>query len=195
MTRRRWLLLGSLLAVLVLVALVANRDSRERQQQRRREAQERALEEYERKPGAPEFLVAFSRTPHDGFRAFKDVEADDAQYRGKVFRVVGRASSLRLVEDKARVELVLRDRDDTATFHLHFITSARGLEAARRGSGLLPIPKCGDTDGDLVIVDGIFESRAAFTHSYVQWQGKGDDWEAALREAKKGLDLDKLNRR
>jgi len=194
-TRRRWLVGGSLLAVLILVALVANRSARKRHQQRQEEAKQRALDDYERQPGTPEYLVAIDRTPHHGFRAFQDLEADDAKYRGKVFRVVGRASSLRLVEDKARAELVLRDRDDSATFHLHFITSARGLEAARRGSGLLPIPKCGDTDGDLVIVDGIFESRTLFTHCYIRWKGKGDDWAAALREAKKGLDPDKINRR
>jgi hypothetical protein len=193
-TRRRWLLLGALVAVLVLVALVANRDSRERQQQRRREAQERALEEYERKPGAPDFLVALDRTPHDGFRAFQDVEADDAKYRGKVFRFVGRASSLRLVEDNARAELVLRDHADSATFHLHYITSSARLEAMQREGGLLEAPVCDEANGDLVIVDGIFESRAVFTHCYIRWKVKGDDWPAALREAKKGLDLDKINR-
>lgn len=194
--RRRWLLLGSLLAVLILVpvVLVASRYNRERQQQRQEDARQRAVEEYERQPGPPEYLVAFGGTPHDGFRAFKDVEAapDDVKYRGKVFRVVGKAAAFRLVPNRA--ELDLKYRDTIATFHLHFVTSAARLEAIRREGGLLEPPVCDEANGELVIVDGTFESRTLFTHCYIRWKGKGDDWDAALREAKKGLDLDKLNR-
>jgi hypothetical protein len=192
-TRRR-LLFGALLAGLVLVSLVlVLKRSRERHQQRQEEAKQRALDDYERQPGPPEYLVAFSRTPHDGFRAFKDVEVapDDAKYRGKVFRGVGKAVSFRHVQDAPRAELALRDRDDSATFHLHFITSPARLEAIERAGAFLDAPEA----GELVVVDGIFESRTLFTHCYIRWKGKGDDWAAALREAKKGLDLDKINRR
>jgi len=189
-TRRRWLILGSLLAVLILVALVANRGSRERHQQRQHDARQRALDDYEREPGPPEYLVALDRAPHDGFRAFQDVEAGDAKYRGKAFRVVGRASAYRYVEDAARAELTLRDRDDSATFHLHSVTSPARLEAMRRAGAFFNAPEA----GELVVVDALFESRTVFTHAYIRWKGKGDDWATALREAKKGLDLDKLNR-
>jgi hypothetical protein len=195
-TRRR-LLFGALLTGLVLVALaLVLKRSRERHQQRQEEAKQRALDDYEREPGPPEYLVAFSNAPRDGFRRYEEVAADpdEAKYRGKVFRVVGRASAYRLVPDAARAELEIKDRDTTATFHLHFITSAARLEALQREGGLLEAPVCDEANGDLVIVDGIFESRAMFTHCYIRWKGKGDDWPAALREAKKGLDLDKINR-
>lgn len=197
MTRRR-LLFGALLAGLVLVSLVlVLKRSRERHQQRQEEAKQRALDEYERQPGPPEHLVAFSRTPHDGFRTYKDVEADldEAKYRGKVFRVVGKASAFQLVPDSARAELTFADRDTTATFHLHSITSPARLEALRREGAFLEAPVCDEANGELVVVDGIFESRTLFTHCYIRWKGQGDDWSAALREAKKGLDLDKINRR
>lgn len=192
---RRWLLLVSILAGLILVPLVllAARFNRERQAQRQEDARQRAIDDHERQPGAPEYLVAVNRTPHDGFRAYNDVE-DDAKYRGKVFRVVGKASSFRLVPGLARAELDIRDGDDTATFHLHIVTSAARLEALQREGGLLEPPACDGADAEFVIVDGTFESRTLFTHCYVRWKGKGDDWPSALREAKKELNLNTINR-
>jgi len=123
------------------------------------------------------------------------VEADDAKYRDKVFRVVGKASSFRFVPDSARAELEIRDRDDTATFHLHAIASPARLGALHREGAFLEAPASDGANADLMIVDGIFESRTLFTHCYIRWKGKGEDWPAALEEAKKGLDLDTINRR
>jgi hypothetical protein len=53
--------------------------------------------------------------------------------------------------------------------------------------------KFDDSDIGLVVIDGIFEDKITFGYCVMHWHGKGDDWETAIKEAKKGLNLSKVN--
>lgn len=53
--------------------------------------------------------------------------------------------------------------------------------------------KFDDSDIGLVVIDGIFENKITFGNCTLRWHGKGDDWDTAIKEAKKGLDLSKVN--
>jgi hypothetical protein len=54
--------------------------------------------------------------------------------------------------------------------------------------------KFNDPDIGVLVIDGIFDEHYRFTDCEMRWHGKGDDWDTALKEAKKGLDLSKVNR-